>query len=566
MLSIDGKAQFSTIDLGQSSNIYTITRPETNQIAVLPDSGWIVFLHQQNTNLYGGGAAAKDILRYDMSMDNGKTWVTDIGPITSLASHDSDFPQLVFPNGSTDLVYICDGLQPKSSVTPPTSISIGHGFLEKTDNSPSFTEGYVGQQSFLPGVAGSLSSGLPNQLWTARASSSDGSVDSIKIEIWHGTYSAKFQSTSWALQTTMPYDDTPELGKPQPRSFNTAFSPSGQYGWISYLGDHNGPPGADYHPIFIKTTDGGKNWSQPVEVDVLSATYSQLGGLQSELQLGQLNRVSCSVESDLTVDGLGNPHLLVVLGKSFAAYSFLTSSMVLADITSTDGGMTWHVHRVDKIYTWKGEFGTPDMSGNLVEMYNYPQVSRDRSGAIIFYSWVDSDTATVGAAETNNLAPNLRIAGWNTTDNTSTCTHHISDQDFLWDGRVLFPQMAPEVIIDSGRYHLPIVIASLTNNDQNQPGQFHYVGQYSYLEPIDFISMDLVNHNSCLCKSSLTFDGQISSGMYKTNGSILIDDESTTSAIGTYLFIMEENVELAGTSIIKTGSNVEIRNINKCRD
>ena len=274
-----------------------------------------------------------------------------------------------------------------------------------------------------------------------------------------------------------------------------SFSPDGQTGWIAFLGDITGSPtDSAFHPILIKSGDAGATWDAAVEVDINAASswvYDTLRSLWTD-SLGNpasSGEATCAFDLDLTVDANGNPHIAAVVGTKGTgqAYSIAGTAKFMADITSTDGGTTWDVIYVGPVLTLRGEFGTPDPTdGSLLSMDNFCQISRNQAGTHIFYSWVDSDTTVIGFGEADNLAPNLRVSGYRISDGYQTCYKLVSDGDFVWDGKLLFPTMAPEVITDGSTYKLPIVALDMITNDQLQPCKFWYYGGDATLTESDF--------------------------------------------------------------------------------
>ncbi|MEM7037619.1 MAG: hypothetical protein AAF570_11620, partial [Bacteroidota bacterium] len=105
----------------------------------------------------------------------------------------------------------------------------------------------------------------------------------------------------------------------------------------------------------------------------------------------------------------------------------------------------------------------------------------------VFYSWVDIDTSGNGLVGTSELlVPNLRIASARLTDGYQTCYKLITDTDLLWDGRILWPTMAPVVLEKWDQYHLPIVFAEMLQNDPLQQTGFRYLGNSALIFESDY--------------------------------------------------------------------------------
>lgn len=140
-------------------------------------------------------------------------------------------------------------------------------------------------------------------------------------------------------------------------------------------------------------------------------------------------------------------------------------------------------------------FRTPDFgTSTTVYMDNFPQISRTEDGRFVFYSWADSDTSQftgnqngIGFGEEANLEPNLRIAGLSVVDGERTYPQLITDGNLTWEGRILFPTMAPTVLRSTSYcFDLPIVTAEMPALDPLSETFFHYLGKEAQLCLNDF--------------------------------------------------------------------------------
>jgi hypothetical protein len=263
-------------------------------------------------------------------------------------------------------------------------------------------------------------------------------------------------------------------------------------GWIGWLGDLQGGVDTTLAPCFIKSTDGGATWGAAVEYNLNSEAWV-MDTLQSLWQdtsgaPASTGRATAAFDFDMTVDMNGNVHLAFVCGSgtSTAApdpgYSIFSGlAKFLADVTTPDGGATWDIKYISPVLS----FRTPDFGASTtVSLDNFPQISRSANGDFVFFSWADSDTAQftgnmngTGFGESANLAPNLRIAGMNVTTGEQSYPQLVSDGDLIWEGRILFPTMAPIAIGDgSGCWNLPITIAEMPAGEPLNPTFFHYFG------------------------------------------------------------------------------------------
>jgi hypothetical protein len=140
---------------------------------------------------------------------------------------------------------------------------------------------------------------------------------------------------------------------------------------------------------------------------------------------------------------------------------------------------------VSPAFAYVGEFGTHSPStGSLMEHRLQPQIARTEDGNYIFYTWVDQDTAAVGYGELTLLLADLRTAMLTVSNGLRTLPNKVTDADFVWSGRVLFPTMAPTVIEKGGNFHLPLVALEMLTNDQSAPCRYWYFGnELTYSNP-----------------------------------------------------------------------------------
>ena len=528
-------AQVNPIQLGRASNVFTITRPQQNQVAVHHESNSVLFIHQQDVTIWGGGSTENGKFRYDLSTDGGATFTNDLGALQQIYTNYGRFPMASFYGTDTNpfnnkVVWA----SPTDRFPTPGWIGVAAGVSDIVASNPTTsTEHYIFDADPTYNVGG-LCEGLPGEFWMTEMMY-DGSTVQDSIQIYKGTYNSITQDVDWALHErvfidhALTYDGTPHIIEP-----TMAFSPDGMTGWIGIVGDIAGGSDSTYNPIFLKSVDGGATWANPMEVDLRAASYTSLGSLDDELKAlwedvnndpVSSGRPTCTFNFDITVDANGDPHMFVVIGSAHAAggtpgYSVLSGLAKLAvDVTTADGGNSWSLHKVSPVYTFRGEFGTPNPNdGSLISMDNYTQISRTESGSHVFYSWVDSDTAVVtgsmngiGFGESSNLAPNLRIAGKRISDGFVSCPKWITNGDLIWEGRALFPTMAPEVLTDNSglqaTYKLPIVSVEMITNDQGQPCQFWYFGNDATLTESDFWGeAEWVNTDDCFNNPTVSID------------------------------------------------------------
>jgi hypothetical protein len=278
-------------------------------------------------------------------------------------------------------------------------------------------------------------------------------------------------------------------------SFNMAFSPDGQNGWLAANGDLVGGADSVYQPVLWRTVDGGQNWTGPIGVELMSIT-----GLMDSLNFIQYldgtsglvisaASATCSFDFDITVDANGSPHFFTIVmvgeirdenggvvgnGKGYSVYPGMNK--FAADITTTNGGATWQMKFVSPVATFRTDW-SPDLS-----IDNQPQVSRSADGQYIFYSWSDTDTLLVGQQNANSN-PNLRVAGMRVSDGFQTCYRRIeSNQN---EDNVFAPTMAP-ISFQKGSVYYPTVVSGQLTVDDLSPVNFFYMGNLARICESDF--------------------------------------------------------------------------------
>ena len=484
--------------MGRSSNLYSISKTYRNQVFANDSLNLVLFIHQQDVTIYGGGEAGKGFLRFDYSLNKGQSFFVDQGPINPAKTFGGHFPQIsavITPNQPVNPLRLTYFSPVIDDIIQNWAGSVA-GVSDLAVSPANQTENYYfnGRAGISPG---GLCPGAGNTFWSV-ASSKSGFPPYVahdSLVIYKGIIQAIAPfDVQWGIHEVKPIPNNRSFdGSAYTYGENIAFSPSGQYGWIAFLGDLTGGIDSVLSPVFLKSSDAGTTWGPPVEVDLRNfpevmdairfwVTIDSVTG--DTLPYGS-DIPTTSVECDLTVDLNGNPHLAVVVGNGYN-YTFDESlSKSLIDITSVNGGITWKARLVSDIGASIGEVGTPDPNdGSMVEIHNFPQISRTEAGDYIFYSWIDADTQQVGP---DLYAPDLYIAGYRLGDGYVTCNHKVA----YWQpfsGDVIFPTLAPTVFgtLGTGYFNLPIVVPMMLINDQNGPVQFYYFGDDAYLNLSDF--------------------------------------------------------------------------------
>ena len=486
------QAQVNPIQIGRSSNLIESNLfdnqgilTQQNRVYTVDSLNLVVFIHRHDVTIWGGGGTENGKFRYDLSTDGGFTFSSDIGTMQSVYTNYGRTPQAVLYNpGPSSNPFDAKLVWAGSTDRFPTPGNIGFvaGVSDITTGSPTSTEHYLFDANPTH-VQGGLAPGLPGEFWIAEQLHNGSNYMDTTV-IYKGVYNGATQDVDWAVhqKVAIPYSKLYD-GNNYSSVPNVAFSPDGMKGYVAFAGDLVGGTDSVYLPVVIQTSDGGATWGAATEIDLNQFAYVTDSLLLSE------NRVGIEPEFDVTVDVNGNLHFFAhVFGaQDYAHYPYMFGDVpwhAMYDITTPDGGSSWEASHVANAYTFEGEFGTPNPNdGSLISMDKQPQISRTEDGEYVFYSWVDSDTAVVtgsqngiGYGELNNLAPNLRIAGLRVANGLRTGEKRITDGDFSWDGRALYPTLAPTVLTTGTGFKLPIVMPDLITNNQLEPIYHWYFG------------------------------------------------------------------------------------------
>lgn len=492
------------VELGRSSNAFTVLRPEQNQLWASDDLNYVSFIHRQDVTIWGGGGTENGKYRWDFSTDGGASFNNDIGALQTVFTNYGRYPNITqfSPTGSTDpfqakVVY--NG--PTNKFPTPGWIGHVYGTSDVGLGSPATTEQYLfdTENTLLPG---GLCEGRPGEFWSVETQW-DGAAPMDSIRVMKGTWNSTTNDVDWVVHAKLDGDyDKSFDGSITSVGPNIAFSPDGNTGWICYLSNINNGANTNNQtvlPCFIKSTDGGATWGAPIEADLDAVSWvkDSLETLWVVIDTATGDTVPASsglattgFDYDLTVDGNGNPHCAVVIGSSPGGFSISSGlAMFIADVYSTDGGGAFTAKYISPVLTFRGSFGTVDP----ITVDNYVQVSRDASGQRIFYSWVDSDTAAttgnmngIGFGVSDNLAPNLRIASTRVSDGFQTCPRLITDEDFTWEAAALTPTMSPISLTNGSTYNMPIACMQFLNGAPGDPCAFWYMGNDATIEESDY--------------------------------------------------------------------------------
>jgi hypothetical protein len=169
------------------------------------------------------------------------------------------------------------------------------------------------------------------------------------------------------------------------------------------------------------------------------------------LQFSSVNQyiaypATTAFDLDITVDHLGHPHTLVVIGQGdlSSPYSIINNGLHIYDLTNN--GAQWQAIDLSAVSGLRGLFsGTLGLSHD-----NDPQISRSKDGKLLSFFWTD----TYLGEGSNNL-PNLYGCNYSAAMNLmSGVKEYTSCSDF--NGKIYFPRASCDLVsLGDGQYEAP---------------------------------------------------------------------------------------------------------------
>ena len=293
--------------------------------------------------------------------------------------------------------------------------------------------------------------------------------------------------------------------------YKVAFDQTGQVGYIAMLGYSDSYPNyGSYHPIVLKTTDGGATWSSPQDINldaIMETTQNQtlLSVLASRDSATIVNNLTTGFEIDVIVDKNGDPHLFLNVsicgltatfsdGSSGNAFSFYFFWNTLVDIYSEDGGLTYKSRIVAYPQTFRGAHGVNQVGSED----NRPQLSINADGSKIFYSWFDTDETLWST--TDNEFPDFWVNMYDLNTNSFPYPAENMTTDISIVGSSISGNVAPEAWTNGdGTYTVHCVTQQLdpTSLDFLDPVQYTYIpGVYPSPNNVSITENDVPAHFS----------------------------------------------------------------------
>lgn len=384
------------------------------QLTTYPELNSIAFCNRVNPAVIGGGTTSD--LIYSISTNAGNSWLTS-PLVINVNSTGNGYPRypnsVLFRNGGTGLTDL--KLHVVSPTLTATTGGTWDGILEATvqdvanTNSAYTSQEDYNYQNIDAFQAFSMTERVHNsgEFWMVCNSISAGN-DSLYV--FKGNYDATVQKINWALNDAiLPTWNTAYDGAAHHTTPRLAFSPNGTTGYLAILGDIVGGRDSSYMPIvwsfngthFVNETEVDLNvpslnnyvlqWQDSLGVPIAAAT----GG-----------KVTTAFDFDLTVDILGHPHIMTIVGPAAVDMNsmpyVISSGFGMREMDITWDNNTWSSMEIARQMTFREVLGTaPD----ALQIDASPMISRSLDGRYIFYTWTDTDVTGIGGND--NTQPDL---------------------------------------------------------------------------------------------------------------------------------------------------------------
>jgi len=501
------KVAAAGIAIGQSPNGFGCAFGPLNPVSAHEGLNTIAVIHRSDFATNGDNGSGS--FRYDISTDGGTNWTNNKGPIYNPIA--------------TNGVYPGPGRYPSAIVLNPKNASTATGaYLAYWSAARDHSNGTVWGGQLM---ATQKLDGTELKI-RVDSSTQDGGHFIVSRSFWKASETVTFGVNMDNDQIANSYLDTVIITKGVwnnatdsleythsyynlPLGSNSngdavygderiAFGLNGQTGYVLVLGySASYSTYGIYHPIIMKTSNGGTSWGVPlnIELDSLVESVQNKSLLQifDDIDTGwKINNISTGFDGGLSVDKNGNPHILVNIcpasisspppGATGSEFSIYTALNRMVDIYSTDGGATWKSMIVGSPQTFRGNFGTDPSNPDNTED-NRPHISRDATGSKIFFSWFDTNPVTWGVNDNN--FPDLWVNMYDVDNATLPYgAQDMTGADINSSGILTYGNIAPEAwtnSVSSFSIHCVTQELDVNTNDFGLPTQYKY---YKLLYPL----------------------------------------------------------------------------------
>jgi hypothetical protein len=552
---------------GRSSNAFTIINERANQLLAIDgrtdNEDIIMWLHRQDIEVFGGSPAttANGVFRANMLLGKevqshcspANTWLRNIGPFNPIPykhAARARYPQGVLHIPANDSANFNNAVL--AWVTPCTdgnswgNYGLGtawdlcnfgaqqqdenwKGIINQSNDATNssrrnfdFLSNNQNNRVFIPG---GMCEGRPGEFWFfdhaflpgAGAGGNGIYLDSLLL--WKGTLNSD-KKVEWKKHQVFRPDFFRDNDGARYVAGGTtmAFSPNGQFGWAYLAADLVEAPGQDTSyeatPIFWSTRDFGQTWQGPhvVRLSDYKVVTDSITRIFRPSETDTARRdTSTGIPfilggGDIVVDKNGNPHVFMNVANQSSAtphpdsLRYFQAFMYTYDLTTHDFGKTWSPKPIWLQRKYRGAAG-------LTSTFNcdpFLQVSRDKTGEFITYSWVD-DTINAANEGGTEMRPDLFERAYRVSDGAFTPVTNLSMDDNTYRGKIFFPAVPPTVLTKSdGRLHIPTVFAEMDGVQSESQVTFAYlknrfIDTKTFVKPEQDVELTILGPDTNLC-------------------------------------------------------------------
>jgi hypothetical protein len=431
------------VPIGSSTNPYTLLVEQQNCMTYNGDVDLIMFTHRQtHTNPGNSG-----YIQCSFSSDEGVSWDNNIvwdSPSGNLGRYPSGV--IYNPSGNTNV-----GDAFAISVGPITDGSGWQGNyyasmkFDSTESDKQFISDVGVDYDNLVREHMNVDSEGRIRILGSRNTDDGQYYTSYTSVIMKGDFNSGTNSWDWSEDTFVP-DFTMHNGRPEGyRSPGMAWSEDGETGYIVNIGRNTGavdPSG--YHPIIMKTVDGGDNWTTLPSID-----WSMLPAINAELipvsGPSGITRALFGLVSDAAVDANGRLHFAAEINSAASnhpdslgyLWTFTNINCIIYHIWETATG--WDAAPIDIVWAKDVDAANSPIIGtggteNLTWDYRL-QMTKTWDGTKIGFAWMDTDTNTIDI----NLYPDILTQIFDVNSGQRTATYNLTGNSmYVGDNYFMF--------------------------------------------------------------------------------------------------------------------------------
>ncbi len=489
VVDADNRDIVSIIPIGGAANAYGLYNGGRTALWADNNLNTVAFIHRMLIPPGGG------YLAYDLSTDGGMTFTNNIQVYDpNLGGANARYPQGVIynPTGNTNpdnayYSYFAPSLD-GSNAGPGSWGGYVTGVHKLSQAEPPTQHYWSSIPPFRQNVPSAMTINPVNgDIWVFEPALVDGVgnqyTDSVLFTkgIWNSALN-DYDYSRW-----VEYLPAFESGR-APADEKIAFAPDGQIGYMSFLADNGGDPfaaGYAFYPVIYKTTDGGQTWTGPTAI-VLGGPdgFDEVKYYLTDEQIFELflNPGSNFRDSilyttafthDMVVDKNGDIHIAVTIGVAGSeSYSIFASGGYGATfhIYSLNQGACFAAQYITHNKTFRGEWGE-------IAEDSRSQASVTQDGSKVFLSWADTDFEGI----TDNVMPDIWCWGFDVDTRMYTGVENVT---YLSEGWLEAYQGTAShyVFSNGGTYTIPFVYQSFTGGDPDQPVEFKYVQDFTFID------------------------------------------------------------------------------------